>query len=75
MQVFAYKMCNFLKKVFQCPPIQSDFSFPLPLRMSGIGGPDGKFIPADERRRIRRRKLSRGRPSWFSYRGRCLSGR
>ena len=26
MQVFAYKMCNFLKKVFQCPPEMSDFS-------------------------------------------------
>lgn len=26
MQVFAYKMCNFLKKVFQCPPDLSDFS-------------------------------------------------
>ena len=27
MQVFAYKMCNFSKKVFQCPPKLSDFSF------------------------------------------------
>lgn len=27
MQVFAYKMCNFSKKVFQCPPEMSDFSF------------------------------------------------
>ena len=26
MQVFAYKMCNFLKKVFQCPPSKGDFS-------------------------------------------------
>ena len=26
MQVFAYKMCNFLKKVFQCPPEMDDFS-------------------------------------------------
>ncbi len=26
MQVFAYKMCNFSKKVFQCPPDLSDFS-------------------------------------------------
>ena len=26
MQVFAYKMCNFLKKVFQCPPKSGDFS-------------------------------------------------
>ena len=25
MQVFAYKMCNFLKKVFQCPPIVDDY--------------------------------------------------
>ena len=25
MQVFAYKMCNFLKKVFQCPPEMDDF--------------------------------------------------
>ena len=32
MQVFAYKMCNFSKKVFQCPPNRvpsksCDFSF------------------------------------------------
>ena len=27
MQVFAYKMCNFSKKVFQCPPIWAIFSF------------------------------------------------
>lgn len=26
MQVFAYKMCNFLKKVFQCPLKLGDFS-------------------------------------------------
>ena len=26
MQVFAYKMCNFLKKVFQCPLNSGDFS-------------------------------------------------
>ena len=26
MQVFAYKMCNFLKKVFQYPPEMDDFS-------------------------------------------------
>lgn len=25
MQVFAYKMCNFLKKVFQCPPDEERF--------------------------------------------------
>lgn len=25
MQVFAYKMCNFLKKVFQCPPNRAIF--------------------------------------------------
>ena len=27
MQVFAYKMCNFLKKVFQCPPNRAIFLF------------------------------------------------
>ena len=27
MQVFAYKMCNFLKKVFQCPPFRAIFLF------------------------------------------------
>ena len=27
MQVFAYKMCNFSKKVFQCPLGVSDFLF------------------------------------------------
>ena len=26
MQVFAYKMCNFSKKVFQCPLKSGDFS-------------------------------------------------
>ena len=25
MQVFAYKMCNFFKKVFQCPPFRAIF--------------------------------------------------
>lgn len=27
MQVFAYKMCNFLKKVFQCPRKTQAFLF------------------------------------------------
>ena len=27
MQVFAYKMCNFSKKVFQCPPNRAIFLF------------------------------------------------
>ncbi len=27
MQVFAYKMCNFLKKVFQYPPNRAIFLF------------------------------------------------
>ena len=33
MQVFAYKMCNFSKKVFQCPLGVSDFSF-----LTGVAG-------------------------------------
>ena len=30
MQVFAYKMCNFLKKVFQCPHYFQDFFLQTP---------------------------------------------
>ena len=42
MQVFAYKMCNFLKKVFQCPPSRAIF-----LSLCGL-----KSIDLDKKHKI-----------------------